>query len=150
MITEITLQKLHDERVANPGSAKVEDIERMFVDGQFNDDNWNGGDAGLIRKVINAFKDREKYFKNTNIFDDQDTYDDTDYIIMNVDKYGEDTHATFLTGKNEVYIFRYYKDRGKTEFAVKDGHPMTETEYLVLLNLLERYGYDFGIYEMKL
>lgn len=150
MITSETLNKLHEERLNNPGHMKVEEIKRMFVDGKFNKDNWNGGDVGIIRKVINDFKDREKIFRTTNILDDQDTCSDTAYMIMNVNEYEGDTHATFLTGKNEVYIFRYYKDRGTTEFAVKDGHPMTEDEYLTLLNLLELYGYDFGIYEMKL
>lgn len=150
MIKQETLQKLHDETLANPGCMKVEHIERLFVNGEFNSENWNGGDGALIRRVINDFKDRHKIFQNTNILDNANEELLNDYLIANVDSWLDETYTTFITESNEIFFFKYYKDRGNITVALKDGHNMTEDEYLILLNKLERCGYDFGIYEMKL
>ena len=136
MIQISDLVKRH-ELVASD-SAFDSTCKRMFLDGKFNTDNWNGRDS-VIRQFLMAIEtyDIPRDYSvsvlgcpvsiTCNL-----TYDDDDRLAtVNVDK--------------DVYYFGWYKNRGKTDCAKKNGNDMTEKDYVVLLNILELTGYKFNL-----
>lgn len=132
----------------------------MFVDGVFNPDNWNGGDD-IIRQYFSDYNGKVRigtlamdidFTHNSvhfwgDIIITHTWYDDQNYVTitfvglfekdekLQLDDYDFE-HVAFLT---------WYKNRGRTESVKFDGKPMTEEQYLFVLNALQETGYKFNL-----
>lgn len=136
MITSKYLNDLHTIRLTNARFGSVP--KRMFVDGIFNESNWNGGD-GVIRKFLYSVYDEEVPNAYDIEFGSEEDYW-SEILICHVDKIEEQSYATILYKQN-VYYFEWYKNRGCTEVARFNGIAMKEDEYITLLNAIESTGY---------
>lgn len=137
------LEKLQAMRIsAYRRSRTVYSIpKRLFIDGEFNTNNWNGGDAALIRRICNLVIDEEEIFSSNKFAKDGTSlhieveFDDDDWRVNF--KFG-------IKGVEESYTIGWYKSRGQTEIAEHNGETMTENEYIEFINmLLDVTGYEF-------
>lgn len=107
--------------------------KRLFIDGKFNTENWNGGDASLIRRICNLVIDGEGIFSNNKFVKDDTSlyieaeFDDDDWRVNF--KFGN-------KGREESYTIGWYKSRGRTEVAEHNGETMTENEYIEFINMI--------------
>ena len=126
--------KIEDFKNNNPTSSepvmlfKYVDYDEEYI---FNDDNWNGCD--LLRKFLleEVYSKGVKIKKNigaTHLTCDCCPEDDdwTAYILLekSVNMY-------------DLYTLSWYKRRGRTESILKNGKPISLTDYVNLLNLLK-------------
>lgn len=153
-ITKETLDNLRKhQQKSNYGSP----AQAMFVDGVFSSDNWNGGD-GIIRQYF-----YEKVHMDTLVDNIDFTYEAIHFwgdIIINHTWYEDQNYATItFAGSFEkdgnlqlddyefehIAFLTWYKSRGRTESVKFDGRPMTEEEYLFVLNALQETGFEFDL-----
>lgn len=153
MIERDDLQKLRDSQQK---SRFASEAKSMFVNGEFNTDNWNGGD-GNIRQFT---YDVDWKWGNNNrcweidwkVGDHNHSgdaivqyvhFEDFNYVTIIVRGYDcdDDEHDWYL----DQYLIQYYKNHGKTDRILYNGNPITEEQYLVLLNLIEQTGFEFII-----
>lgn len=130
------LEDLHQKQLKNKSLGTTP--KRMFLNGEFNTDNWCGGDD-LIRDF---FIDIE----NENILD-RYLIEIEDYytpFICHVDRLNDTTYATIIFD-DDLYYFSWYKNRGCIEFAKKNGEILKEDEYIDLLSVIIKTGYKFNI-----
>lgn len=131
--------------------------QSMFVDGVFSSDNWNGGD-GIIRQYF-----YDNVWMETKVDNIDFTYENTHFwgdIIINHTWYEDQNYVTItFAGSFEkdgnlqlddyefehVAYLTWYKSRGRTESVKFDGRPMTEGEYLFVLNALQETGFEFDL-----
>lgn len=135
MITKETLKTLHKNMLSNKSCGSTP--KRMFANGLFTKNNWNGGDD-LIRDFLSDIEDET--IKNIYIIE-KDDYDF--HFICHVDRVCDETYATIIIN-GDVYYFEWYKNRGCTEVAKLNGEYLTEDEYIRLLNIIELTGYKFN------
>lgn len=104
----------------------------LFVNGEFNEENWCGGDD-VIRQFFYYFQDKTEWF-NRYIQDDLTIYvrylyeEDMNYLYIDI-CYKDKTHTS--------YYFEWYKNRGHIEKITCDKEVINEKQYIDLLNLLE-------------
>lgn len=118
----------------------------LFKDMNFNNENWMGGDAFLLRRLLDTILDSKdkKYLinnekDNTLVFislshirdnDNADNY--FDIIIREIDKY-----ESFIMCNH--YIIKIYKNRGRIKNFLCNGKDCTITEYIDLLIYIREY-----------
>lgn len=148
MITKEILEKLRKEQFEYMRAKyPMGDLPKsMFIGGKFNFDNWNGGDD-LIRDYFYDIEISNKWQIGYEL--------ENGYLIVNFYYYDNVAYGTIIhyywdedNSKREthnIYYFSWYKHRGHTDIAIKNGHIMTEDEYIELLNLIEKTGYEFWI-----
>lgn len=143
MITSELLTELHEMRLANPCSRKVECIKRLFIDGKFNPENWAAGD-NLIISVVGkhgwTHKPITEIYTRKNIFDDGEFQ----YIIMSMCYHDNKYHLACIDG-TDTYLFITSTSTSTLESVTKNSKTMTEEDYLKILNMLQVCGVDFGI-----
>ena len=119
----------------------------LFLDGKFNSDNWNGGDA-LIRQFCSMLESEH--------FGEFVTYgNDTEMLVCKLYRYEDQTYVSivhiensFFSGEEKSlfsgmetfttqYDMEWYKNRGRVDYARYNSETMTEEEYLKLLNKIE-------------
>lgn len=129
-----TLERLRQAQHSNPSLGSGP--EPMFVDGVFNPDNWNGGDD-IIRDFFYEVECSGEWVRAYEL-------DDSD-VIINFNYFNDQAYGTVIVkGESfDVYLFSWYKHRGKTETAQFNGKPLEESKYLKLLNLIDATGYRF-------
>lgn len=134
MINKEFLEKLHKARLSEPGYGSTP--KRMFVNGEFKKDNWNGGDD-----LIRCFFDDLAYEQVENVYlvEEDDCYT---HVICHVDRVEDQNYATIIVDGN-IYYFSWYKNRGCTEVATFNGNKLTEDKYIELLNIIEKTGYNY-------
>jgi hypothetical protein len=135
-ITKGYLEELHHGSLEKAKSAFANVPRRLFVDGEFNEDNWRGGDASLIREFF-----RENYGKTIIRDVNDDEGFQWTFIIKHI-QYEDQNYATITIHETQKEIFHqvlfsWYKERGRTEKAIFNGREMTEEEYLFVLNLIQ-------------
>ena len=136
MINKQLLESLYQENLKD--DCFGDEPKRMFENGVFNPNNWNGGDD-LIR---NFFEDLyEERIDNTYIIEEDDGWTSKS-VICHVDYLDDQNHA-IINVNGDLYYFEWYKNRGCTEIAKLNSKDMTEDEYIELLNILEKTGYRF-------
>jgi hypothetical protein len=153
-ITKEHLNKLREHQQKNYYGSQA---QAMFVDGVFNSDNWNGGD-GIIRQYF-----YDNVWMETKVSDIDFTYDSIHYwgdIIITHTWYDDQSYVTItFAGSYEkdgnlqlndyefehVAFLTWYKSRGRTESVKFDGKPMTEEQYLFVLNALQETGFNFNL-----
>lgn len=153
MITKEHLDKrrLHQQKEHFGSEARA-----MFVNGVFTSDNWNGGD-GLIRQYFYDFcyekqkraeiecKFGDSIFEGDVIIN-HTWFNDQNYVTIIFDgwlyKSIEDEIGIVI---NDIVYFTWYKNRGRTENALYNSEPMTEEQYLFVLNALEKTGFKFNL-----
>ena len=118
MITKDILDKLHEKRLLekNYGSKP----KRMFVNGVFNTNNWNGGDD-IIRDFFEDIDNGTEY--NVKVICDEESSDVA--VITHLDRIVDQSYSTILVDE-DIYFFTWYKDRGCTEVAKYNSEVMTE------------------------
>lgn len=118
----------------------------LFVDGEFNDENWAGGDA-LIRQFCYILE--ADYFGAFKVYGNKDEqlicklliHEDQTYVsfvhietcLFDEDKTPFNSVETFV----DKYEFEWYKSRGRIDSARYNNSKMTEENYLALLNKIE-------------
>lgn len=117
----------------------------MFVDGKFSEDNWNGGD-GVIRQFLSEVErsdDWRQVYKNEDLvmIVDYKIYEDDHYVDIVCLK-------TFYNKVNiDKYSFSWYKHRGRTDTATRNGKTLAQTDYIKLLNDIEKItSFKFKFY----
>ncbi|MDD2952511.1 MAG: hypothetical protein PHC95_05020 [Parabacteroides sp.] len=86
-------------------------------DGSFNQDNWNGSD--LIRRyALHCW--------------DGDIIDDRVKVGFACDDW-----TVIIKINKDTYVIEWYKSRGRTDRITKNKKPITLSEYVELLNILE-------------
>ncbi|MGU8718645.1 hypothetical protein [Clostridium perfringens] len=137
MISKSFLEKQHKKMLEKYSKNSYSTPIRMFKNNLFNEKNWCGGDD-LIRFFFNDIE--EGTINKCYILD-------TCKFICNVDRVEDDAIATIVVDipfeKIDTYLFKWYKNRGCTELAIFNGKSITEDEYINLLNLIEKTGYNF-------
>jgi hypothetical protein len=149
MITKEILEKLRKEQFEYMRAKyPMGDLPKsMFIGGKFNFNNWNGADD-LIRCYFYDVEMSDKWQIGYELRDG--------YLIVNLFYHWDQAFAIvihyWLNNSEEmfeeihdIYYFSWYKHRGHTDIAIKNGHIMTEDEYIELLNLIEKTGYEFWI-----
>jgi hypothetical protein len=152
-ITKVTLNQL---RKTQQKEFYGSEAKAMFVDGVFNSNNWNGGD-GLIRQYFYDFvyQDQKaaeiecKYGNLTfsgDLIVSHNWFDDQNYatIILKGWLYVDETDE-YVRQVEDIAYFTWYKSRGTIENAMYNGKPMTEAEYLFVLNALQETGFEFDL-----
>jgi hypothetical protein len=129
------------------------EAKAMFVNGEFNPSNWNGGD-GLIRQWTEEVKYNEELrdWYELNWKDDcfeydcafivnYSNYEDMNYvtIILDGSRFDGDESYDFL----DTITIAWYKSRGKTDHIKYNAYYITEDQYILLLNLIEKTGFKF-------
>lgn len=114
----------------------------MFINGRFNPNNWNGGDD-IIRQFTYFLECNNQVYwikelEDLIIIAFYVYYEDDKYIFILIEPNTEDDVKNV-----DSYIIKYYKNRGHTDYMMKNGRYITENEYVKLLNLLERAGFEF-------
>jgi hypothetical protein len=152
----ITKEDLHKLRLSQQKEHYGSQAEEMFINGIFNAGNWNGGD-GLIRQYFYDFGYLEQ--KAAEVESPNGALDFSGDIIVNHQHFNDQNYVTIvLTGwlyldetdaspkqMEDIAYFTWYKQRGKTENALYNGKPMTEDEYLFVLNALQQTGFTFDL-----
>lgn len=155
MITKETLDHLRKHQQKPYYGSKA---QSTFKNGVFNPENWNGGDA-----IIRNWTDWLRYSVDRKIVDEVTIeYQGVEYHIDFIADYTYNEDMNYVTialdGSIEnlktghfdndwyaiVYI-KWYKSRGATDLISWNGRPMTEDEYLLLLNIIEKTGYKFDV-----
>lgn len=148
MITKEILEKLRKEQFEYMRAKyPMGDLPKsMFIGGEFNFNNWNGGDD-LIRDYFYDIEMSNKWQVGYELEDG--------YLIVNLNYYDDIAYGVIIhyhwdednpeNETHDIYYFSWYKHRGHTDIAIKNGHIMTEDEYIELLNLIEKTGYEFWI-----
>lgn len=134
MINKEMLEDLYKVRLSESRYGSTP--KRMFVDGEFNKYNWNGGDD-LIRYFFEDLAYEQ--VKNVYLVEEDDC---CTHVICHVDNVEDQNYATVIVDGN-VYYFSWYKNRGCTEVATFNGNKLTEDKYIELLNIIEKTGYDY-------
>jgi hypothetical protein len=127
----------------------------MFVEGVFNPDNWNGGD-GIIRQYFYDFGYLEQKAEEI-----QCKIDDLEFegdVIVNHQIFNDQNYATiilagclydneenYIRSIEDIVYFTWYKRRGRTENVLYNSKPITENEYLFVLNALQETGFEFNL-----
>lgn len=143
MITNDCLIKLREEKYKKYLDTGILKLPKpLFINGEFNKDNWCSGDA-IIRDFV-YYLENKCYLKS--LTDESDTgyyfmatqYDinDRNYTVINIHR---DQTFEFKT-----YTIKCY--RGYIEHITLNGKLITEEEYLKLLNFIQ----DFKIYDFKI
>jgi hypothetical protein len=154
MIT-ITKEHLHKCRLNQQKEYFGSEAKAMFVEEVFNPDNWNGGD-GLVRQYFYDFGHLEQKAAEIECkFGDLDFSGD---VIINHQIFNDQSYATIIfsgwlyDNENEpirqiedLAYLTWYKRRGRTENALHNGKPMTEDEYLFVLDALQQTGFTFNL-----
>lgn len=113
-----------------------------FINGRFNRNNWNGGDLELIRDYFSKIENSDKWqqcFESDYVIDEEKDIYCLD-VIVNFNYYNEQAYGSVIVRSNryfDQYLFSWYKSRGTTEVALKNGRLMNENQYIELLKLLE-------------
>lgn len=162
MITKESLIKRHKERVKeykkdNTKFGSLPESLFNFKTGNFNYDNWNGGDSVIRqltgRVIDNHFCEITYDYQYTKDF----VYDDMYGEIIMVGTYSNDhSYIQILINYNDEdefeidqnilqYAITYYKNRGKTDQILKNGIIINFEEYLKLLNIIESSGFKFNL-----
>ena len=138
MITHEILIEEYEKQLNNKnlGSKPI----RMFDEnGNFNQNNWNGGDSNLIRNYLDKLDDNTYFhhleygFYNINkVYRDDMTYVFITESIVRYNNY--EMKEDFI---NTTYVIGWYKNRGRIDIFTVDGETGTEEEYIDLLNMLE-------------
>lgn len=134
---------------------KKDCIAPLFLEnGGFNQNNWNGGDS-IIRQFLGYLEDDcacnlvwesevvEKYTSSramSTVLICNYIYDDDDKVVSIVKIEREGNKVVM-----DEYTFGWYKQRGRLDFAKANGKSMVESEYIKLLNDIERIT-DFKFY----
>lgn len=141
MISKELFNKAHEIKCNYP-HFRTEPRKGFNEDGSWNPDNWNGGDLTFLRQFINTELDcpKDHIIKS---FDDESNEDYENTLILSYNKYNEQnyliiTHLDNFENVISIYYITYYKDRGNTEQITKNLKPITEDEYLELLQILEK------------
>ena len=117
--------------------------KRLFIDGKFNRDNWNGGDADIIREICNRIVVEEDIFRDS-VFVREGTTLHIRYEFIE-----DDWRVYFYfkdKDKEEEYTIGWYKSRGRTEVVTHNDHTMVEDEYIEFINrLLSVTGYKYYV-----
>lgn len=145
MITSIILKRLHDQKIANPGSKKVSMMRRLFNDGKFDPDNWDGGDDIITTIITELYNGTHGHIHRILTPKNISEPSCCEYITMNCDYYDEKYCMSFITSRNDQYLIKYSVSVYKIDNMIKNGQIMIEDDYIELLNLLESCGYDFSI-----
>jgi len=145
MITKSTLEDLRRYRKENPGLLEAEDIIPMFIRGEFNKDNWSGGDD-----IIRLFTDELQM----EFLHESKTYKDIDRIlIVTFDNDGSNNvvRMTCISNRGsniDNYEVGWYKSRGKTDYIKRNGQDITEEQYVELINIIEETS-DFRFEKLR-
>jgi hypothetical protein len=156
---QITKEVLEQLRKTQQREYYGSQAQAMFVDGIFNPNNWNGGDR-LIRQYFSEYRDglfndqvaaeiefgeKETEFSGDIIINHK-WFEDQNYVtIIFHGWYGVDEMNDYKQQIDHIAYFTWYKSRGRTENALYNGRPMTEDEYLFVLNALQETGFDFDL-----
>lgn len=158
MITEQTLEMLRKEKerkYIEKGNSTLP--SSLFLNGEFNKDNWSAGDA-ILRDFIyylneECFNTISDVFYYSELLEDnsEECFEfpvffmathyiecDEKYTVINIH---QDQSYVFKT-----YTIKWYKDRGRIDHITFNGELITEKEYLKLLNFIQ----DFNIYDFKI
>lgn len=148
-ITHETLDELrHNQQKNNYGSQALQ----MFINGVFTGENWNGGD-GIFRQFFYDYYKKEAYEVDctlngleysVSLIISHTYFEDQNYVTIVIDgnMYRDDNYEDSI---NDVAYFSWYKSRGRTELAKYNGEPITEEQYLLILNLLQATGFKFNL-----
>lgn len=155
-ITKVILDNL---RKTHQKSCYGSSAQSMFVNGKFNYSNWNGGD-GLIRQFFSQYRENSVQHE-TKVYELSFTYEGLHFwgdIIVTHTWYEDQNYATIVFAGNteldgvfhndkfeNVAYFTWYKSRGTTESAKYNGQPMTEEDYLFVLNAVQGTGFKFDL-----
>lgn len=144
MITKELLHKNRDYKIEHMKELHLGSTPNpMFLNGEFNEDNWNSGD-GVIRQFLSEIECGDTW---TPVFKSENTILTVKYKIDDVDTH----HVTIVVDKEsseDRYYFSWYKHRGRTEVAIKNRKILTEDSYLELLNIIEDVaGFKFRFYK---
>jgi hypothetical protein len=133
---------------------KSEYSQPLFINNQFNKDNWNGKEA-IIRQFTYWLErqENEKYYAEFDYLDygyemiaNWDYFEDQTYVTITLRKYWHDAQtdeeAEFTY---DTYLITYYKNRGKIDGIFKNGKLIDFDEYVYLLNIIEASGFEFEI-----
>jgi len=149
---QLELRRKHQQKEHFGSEAKA-----MFIDGQFNLDNWNGGD-GVIRQYFHENSNKSSGHEidlkyngieyNVDFIVTHTYYNDSNYatIIIKGWQYYNDNEYYYL---EDIAYFSWYKNRGKTDIAIYNGYRMSEQQYLFILNLIEQTGFKFDLEVFK-
>lgn len=109
----------------------------LFLLGDFNKDNWNGGDA-VIRQYASRIEDSENW--------DRVYTDKTKTLFVSFRHCDDDKQISFSlvygNGTHKLWSFSWYKNRGRIDEARYCSAEMTEYDYIKLLEVIERMS-DF-------
>lgn len=114
----------------------------LFLNGDFNEDNWNGGDA-VIRQYASLIEDSGNCIR---------TYKGSGKTLyVSLSNCEEDKHLSFsLVYQNDthkLWTFDWYKNRGRIEEARYCSTEMTEYDYIKLLEAIEEMtDFKFAYY----
>lgn len=149
MITRLLLQKNHLYKVKHMGELYYGNTpQSMFINGEFNPNNWSGGDA-VIRQFLSHIEQNCNYTQHKLIFEKGHSIMIVDYKIDRLENHHvhiftiDDSFVPFV----DEYYFSWYKHRGHIECAFMDCKPMTSSEYVTLLNNIEKLtDFQFEFY----
>lgn len=158
MITNKTLIKLREEMIQEFIKMENKSLpEPLFINGNFNENNWMGGD-NILRHFGYYLEDigneiiKSLYQCDLYPEEDEDNYsmvpiyfmakrfhfNEETYILINIHQDGSNEFAT--------YTMKWYKCRGRIDHVTFNGKLITEEQYLKLLNFIQDYKiYDFKI-----
>lgn len=145
MITLETLLKNRDWVLNNATNLNYISVPNpMFIDGKFNPENWKGGDA-VIRQFTSHIGfdiDWQKVYMKKNSIMVLDYVIEEDQTYVNIARM-----KSYCSGiSSDVYRISWYKDRGRTEVVELNGGPISETDYVNLLNYIEsmtKFKFEF-------
>ena len=104
----------------------------LFLNGLFNEDNWNGGDS-IIRQYTS-------YIENSYDYERVYTYGDKK-LFVSFSYYDDEKDILFtLKNSNGTYVtweFEWYKNRGRIDNAEYCTNEMRECDYIELLEIIE-------------
>lgn len=138
---------------------EVTDSKAMFDEwGIFKEDNWNGGE-GVIRQFTSYLDwecetnqyNKEFYFERDEVSIDGwliSTYsclDDINYVQITLHYYTCKDEDNCSSWKQDQYLVKWYKNRGKTDVILKNGKPIKIKQYVKLLNIIESTGFKFDM-----
>lgn len=113
-------------------------IKPLFNNGLFQKNNWNCGSTYGFRKF--AFHDLEEGRNPIMQFDEEISEDSSMLVTRNLFWVEDMWYSLIMVVKRtlnsyETYTVasRVYKNRGTIDSIEKDGHPITEKEYVELL-----------------
>lgn len=134
MILKGDLSKRHEYMVKKAKSTLNSVPERLFIDGNFNKDNWNGG-GDVIRQFTNHIEDLYEWRQLYNNIEKT--------MVVELICEDEEYTANIVVIKHGInievgtYSIGWYKHRGKTDKITLNNRLLTEDEYIELLNIIE-------------